>query len=77
MEAVEKIHEEAWNKHQSREELRKITTALCSCGGGEPGHCCDVCTVWHAYLGREIPDRKEGELPDEAYKGPLCEQVPE
>ena len=27
--------------------LRMAVDAECTCGGGEPAHCCPACGVWH------------------------------
>ena len=29
--------------------------SVCECGGGEQGHCCLACEVYHAYKRRETP----------------------
>ena len=38
----------AWDDAQrTTNEIRRAVDAACTCGGGEPGHCCPACRVWH------------------------------
>jgi len=38
----------AWDDAQRMTvQIREAVDAACTCGGGDPGHCCPACDVWH------------------------------
>jgi hypothetical protein len=56
----------AWDDAaRSANDITRAVDAACTCGGGEPGHCCPACHVWHilfpANATAHVRDRSEAE----------------
>ncbi len=46
------------DKPRTARQIEEACMHACSCGGGEPGHCCPACQMWHYLYPSEKAERK-------------------